>query len=97
MGEDTGLSRQSFQHLAQAAGLRTEDPHMDKLYAYLREVLPKLKGAEQAAPVAGAAGKEELATIIRRYMPKLRRLEELPLAGLDPALVFRPLPGVRDE
>ena len=94
MGEDTGLSRQSFQYLAQAAGLHAEDPHMDKLYAYLREVLPKLKGAEEPAP---AAGEEELATIIRRYLPKLRRLEELPLAGLDPAMVFRPLPGVRDE
>jgi hypothetical protein len=94
MGEDTGLSRQSFQYLAKAAGLHTEDPHMDKLYAYLGEVLPKLKGAEEPAP---AAGQGDLATIIRRYMPKLRRLEELPLAGLDPGIVFRPLPGVQDE
>jgi hypothetical protein len=94
MGEDTGLSRQSFEYLARAAGLPADDPHMDKLYAYLREVLPKLKGTEEPA---SAAGTEELATIIRRYMPKLRRLEELPLAGLDPALVFRPLPGGRDE
>ena len=94
MGEDTGLSRQSFLYLARAAGLRTEDPHMDKLYAYLREVLPKLKGAEEAAP---AADKEELATIIRRYMPKLLPLKDLPLAGLDPAVVFRPPPGARDE
>ncbi len=90
MGEDTGLSRQSFQYLAKAAGLHAEDPHMDKLYSYLREVLPKLKGADEPAP---AAGKEELATIIRRYMPRLLPLGELPLAGLDPALVFRPLPG----
>jgi len=97
MGEDTGLSRQSFQYLARAAGLKTEDPHMDKLYAYLREVLPKLKGAEEPAPVTGATGQGDLATIIRRYMPKLRRLEELPLAGLDPGIVFRPLPGVRIE
>jgi hypothetical protein len=44
-----------------------------------------------------AAGQGDLATIIRRYMPKLRRLEELPLAGLDPGIVFRPLPGVQDE
>jgi len=94
MGEETGLSRQSFQYLARAAGLHSEDPHLDKLYEYLREVLPKLKGAEEAPP---AAGKEDLTTIIRRYMPKLRRLEELPLAGLDPGIVFRPLPGVRDE
>jgi len=94
MSEELGLSRQSFLYLAKAAGLHTEDPHMEKLYAYLREVLPKLKGAEQSAP---AAGKEEVSTIIRRYMPKLLPLEGLPLAGLDPALVFRPLPRDKDE
>jgi hypothetical protein len=100
MAEESGLSRQSFQHLAKAAGLHTEDPHMEKLYAYLREVLPKLKGAEQVAPPAAAD--KDLATIIRRYMPQLKRLADLPLSGLDPALVFRPLPGAplpedRDE
>jgi hypothetical protein len=93
MGEDTGLSRQSFRYLAQAAGLKTEDPHLDTLYAYLREALPKLKGADQAAHAGEAADKGEVTTIIRRYMPKLRPLGELPLSGLDPAMVFRPLPG----
>ncbi len=93
MAEESGLSRQSFQYLARAAGLHTEDPHMEKLYAYLREVLPKLKGAEQAAPPAAAD--KDLSTIIRRYMPQLKRLADLPLSGLDPALVFQPLPGVR--
>ncbi len=94
MGQESGLSRQSFLYLAGAAGLHTEDPHLEKLYAYLAEVLPKLKGADLPAP---AAGQEEVTTIIRRYMPKLRRLEELPLAGLDPGIVFRPLPGGKDE
>jgi hypothetical protein len=95
MGEEKSLSRQSFDYLARAAGLPSEDPHMDKLYAYLQEVLPKLKGAQEAAPEEAAD--QDLSTIIRRYLPQLKRLGELPLAGLDPALVFRPLPGGRDE
>jgi hypothetical protein len=94
MGEEQGLSGQSFRYLAQAAGLKVDDPHMDKLYAYLAEVLPKLKGAEEPA---SAEDKDEVTTIIRRYLPKLRRLEDLPLAGLDPAVVFRPLPEGKNE
>ncbi len=93
MGKESGLSRQSFEYLAKAAGLRTEDPHMEELYAYLLEVLPKLKGAEELAP--SAAADKDISTIIRRYMPQLKRLADLPLAGLDPALMFRPLPEVR--
>lgn len=95
MGEQRGLSRQSFDYLSKAAGLHTEDPHMEKLYAYLLEVLPKLKGAEEVAPAA--AEDKDLNTLIRRYLPQLKRLGDLPLAGLDPAMVFRPPPGERHE
>jgi hypothetical protein len=95
MGQESGLSRQSFLYLAKAAGLHTEDPHMEKLYAYLLEVLPKLKGAEEVAP--DAAADKDLITYIRRYMPQLKPLADLDLAGLDPALLFRPFAGGKDE
>jgi hypothetical protein len=95
MTQESGLSRQSFSYLAKAAGLHTEDPHMEKLYAYLQEVLPKLKGAEEVAPATAAD--KDLNTYIRRYMPQLKRLADLSLSGLDPAIVFRPLAGASDE
>ncbi len=95
MAQESGLSRQSFGYLAKAAGLPTEDPHMEKLYTYLVEVLPKLKGAEEVAPEAAAD--KDLNTYIRRYMPQLKRLADLDLAGLDPAMVFRPFAGAGDE
>ena len=94
MAQESGLSRQSFLYLAKAAGLHSDDPHLDKLYAYLQEVLPKLKGAEEVAPAAAAD--KDLNTLIRRYMPQLKRLADLDLAGLDPAMVFRPFPGGGD-
>jgi len=95
MGDDLELSRQSFHFLARAAGLNIEDPHMERLHAYLREVLPRMQGAEEKRPAA--PGDSDLHTLIQRYMPKLKRISELNLAGLDPAMVFRPFSGGRDE
>lgn len=85
MGEQERLSRESFLFLARAAGLNPGDPHLEKLHTYLLEVLPKMQGTAEPAG--------DLHTIINRYMPQLKRLADLDLAGLDPAMVFRPRGG----
>jgi len=95
MAEEKGLSRQSFLHLAGLAGLKTGDPHLEQLYSYLEEILPKLKGVDEPPPAAAAD--QDLHTYIQRYLPKLKRLADLDLAGLDPALVFRPPAGGKHE
>jgi hypothetical protein len=96
MGGAKRLSEQSFLFLAREAGLETDDPHMmEKLYPYVQEVLPKLKGAE-TTPAEKQEGKD-LSTFINRYMPQLKRLDELDLAGLDPAMVFKPAERDRRE
>ena len=89
------LDRQSFHFLALAAGLDIDDPHMERLYAYLKELLPKIRGEEEKS--RASSSEKDLHTFIQRYMPKLRRISELDLAGIDPVMVFRPLSGRRDE
>jgi hypothetical protein len=95
MADDLELSRQSFHFLAKAAGLNIDDPHMERLHAYLKEVLPRMQGAEEKRPTS--SDQKDLHTYIQRYMPKLKRISELNLAGVDPSMVFRPLSRRRDE
>jgi hypothetical protein len=95
MAEELELSTQSFRFLAKAAGLDIGDPHMEKLHAYLKEVLPRMQGAEEKRPAS--EGEKDLHTLIQRYMPKLRRISELDLSGLDPAMIVRPLEGRKDD
>jgi hypothetical protein len=97
MSDEGGLSRQSFFFLAKMAGLDTSDPHMEQLYGYLNEMLPKLKGTDAPPPAADAAGGKDLHTFIVRYMPDLKPLSDLDLTGLDPEMIFRPLPGRNHE
>jgi hypothetical protein len=92
---DEELSRQSFHFLARAAGLDTDDPHMERLHAYLKELLPKIQGDEEKSRASSNA--QDLHSFIQRYIPKLKRISELDLAGIDPSMVFRPLTGRRDE
>lgn len=95
MDDEKTLSRQSFDFLARAAGLDPFDPHMDRLHAYIKEVLPKIQGDEERSQAAASAA--DLHTFIQRYMPKLKRISDLDLAGIDPAMVFRPAAGRKDE
>jgi Asp-tRNA(Asn)/Glu-tRNA(Gln) amidotransferase C subunit len=43
MDVKSGLSREVFLNRAGAAGLNTDDPHMEALYAHLQRVLPSLQ------------------------------------------------------
>jgi hypothetical protein len=91
MDEKPELSRQSFQFLAREAGLDVEDPHMERLYAYMKELLPKIQGDEEKSQAASSD--KDLHTFIQRYIPKLKRIADLDLAGIDPSMVFRAVPG----
>ena len=95
MGNENRLSRESFLFLAGAAGLKTDDPHMEELYAYVQEVLPRLSGTDEPPATSPQGG--DLHTFIVRYMPKLKPLDRLDLTGLDPEMVFRPLPRRKHE
>ena len=39
MPSDPSLDRESFDYLAAAAGLSTDDPHMDELFPYVQNAL----------------------------------------------------------
>jgi hypothetical protein len=91
------LSRESFLFLARMAGLNTEDPHIEKLFAYLQEVLPKLSARESDGQAPTGTEGTDLHTYIVRYLPKLKPFDGLDLANLDPEMVFRPRPGRKHE
>ena len=39
MPSESPLNRESFNYLARAAGLDTDDPHMDELFPYVQNAL----------------------------------------------------------
>ncbi len=41
------LNRETFLRIAEGAGLKPGDPHLEDLYAYLQDVLPGLKVIEE--------------------------------------------------
>jgi hypothetical protein len=43
MDERAGLDKETFLHIAEEAGLKPGDPHLEELYAYVRDALPGLK------------------------------------------------------
>lgn len=47
MPEENPLSRETFDYLAQAAGLNLADPHLDELYPYVRNALAGMGRLEQ--------------------------------------------------
>jgi hypothetical protein len=47
MDKRAWLDREIFLRIAQEAGLNPEDPHLEELYAYVRDVLPGLKVIEE--------------------------------------------------
>lgn len=85
---ESHLSRESFLKLAQVAGLNIEDPHMDELFIYVRNLLPSLKGRTGLSDDAISSGRKEIDTYIKRVLPNLKSLDELNLEGVEPALCF---------
>jgi hypothetical protein len=47
MSKETWFNREVFLSMAEMSGLDTQDPHMDELYDYAREVLPGLRRIEE--------------------------------------------------
>jgi hypothetical protein len=97
MSAERKFNKEAFLYLSKASGLNTDDPHMDQLFAYLEEVLPKLKGADESAPISQVSDGKDLHTFIRRFLPPLKRLDQLNLVGLDPAIIFTPPRREKDE
>jgi len=97
MSAEKRLNKKAFLYIAKASGLNTDDPHMDQLFTYLEEILPKLKGSDEPASTPQASDKKDLHTYIRRFLPQLKRLDQLNLAGLDPAMIFAPPKREKDE
>lgn len=97
MSTENKLSKEVFLYLAKASGLNTDDPHMDQLFAYLEELLPKLKGTDEIDPISQIPDGKDLHTYIRRFLPQLKRLDQLNLPGLDPAVIFTPPRGDNNE
>jgi hypothetical protein len=46
MSKDSILNKEIFLSVAKAYGLDTEDPHIEELYVYAKDVLPGLKAME---------------------------------------------------
>jgi hypothetical protein len=47
MDKRAWLDRETFFRIAEGAGLKTGDPHLDELYRYVRDVLPGLRGIDE--------------------------------------------------
>jgi hypothetical protein len=47
MDERTWFDRETFLRIAEGAGLKTGDPHLEELYAYLQALLPGLRGIDE--------------------------------------------------
>ena len=97
MSADNRLNKETFLYLAKASGLNTDDPHIDQLFAYLAELLPKLKGADEPSQISQISDGKDVDTYIRRFLPPLKRLDQLNLVGLDPAMIFTPPRRKKDE
>ena len=90
MSGENKLNKDCFLYLAKESGLNTDDPHIDMLFDYLQELLPKLKGTDEIAPTSQTNDGDDLHTYIRRFLPQLKRLDQLNLRGIDPAMIFKP-------
>ena len=84
------LSRETFLYLAARSGLDSDDPHMDKLYAYVKRILPRLKGIDESQLVDPDSEEGRILIYVKRIFPNLKSLAELDLAGVEPALTFAP-------
>ena len=47
MPSENPLDRQAFDYLARAAGLNTDDPHMDELFPYVQNAVGANEGTEE--------------------------------------------------
>ena len=84
------LSRETFLYLADRSGLDSADPHMDKLYAYVKRILPRLKGIDESELAEHDTEEGRVFVYVKRIFPKLKSLHELDLTGVEPALTFSP-------
>ncbi len=47
MDKTAWVKKETFLNMAEEAGLKAGDPHLENLYAYARDVLPGLKVLEE--------------------------------------------------
>jgi hypothetical protein len=97
MSEERGFSRETFLYLAERAGLDIDDPHMEELYAYVKMILPRLKGVDESDIYSDDTDNGRFYAYAKRILPKLKTLDELDLDGVELAVTFKPSRSQKDE
>jgi len=90
MAEKT-LSKTAFLSVAASAGLDIQDPHMDQLYEYVRQLLSSLKpDPGNSVETLNESESNNISSHIKRVFTDMKPISDLDLDSVEPATIFVP-------